>query len=58
MKPSERSIAFFATLLLTFGISGLDLEYPEFEHNSLEYVMIGLGAILAVIFLIGRIKAR
>ena len=58
MKPSERSIAFFAALLLTFGITGLNFEYPAFEHNSLEYVMLGLGIILAVIFLIGRLKAR
>lgn len=58
MKPSERSIAFFATLLLTFGITGLDFENPAFKYNNLEYLMIGSGVILAVIFLIGRLKAK
>jgi hypothetical protein len=58
MKPAERTIAFFSAMLLTFGISGLDFEYPAFEYNTKEYILIGAGIIFSVMFLIRRIKAR
>lgn len=58
MKPAERTIAFFSAMLLTFGISGLDLENPAFEYNTKEYLLIGAGIVFAVMFIIRRIKAR
>ncbi len=58
MKPAERTIAFFSALLLTFGITGLDLENPDFKYNTKEYLLIGAGIVFSVMFIIRRIKDR
>ena len=58
MKQSERTLGFFATLLIAFGISDLNLEYLDFKYNEMAYIAIGLGAVMAVIFVINRIKNK
>jgi hypothetical protein len=58
MKQNERSIAFFATMLITAGISTLNFEYPAFKHNLLSYLALFFGVSLAVIFLIMRLQNR
>lgn len=58
MKPRERSTAFFAALLIAFGISGLDLENPALEYNQKEYIAIGAGIILMIIFYVNYRRNR
>lgn len=56
MKSSQRMTAFFGAMLLTFGITALDFENPDFAENVKEYVAIILGAALIVIYFV--IKRR
>lgn len=58
MRQNERSIAFFATLLITAGISTLNFDYPAFKYNLLSYLALFAGVILAVVFLIMRLQNR
>jgi len=58
MRQNERSIAFFATMLITAGISTLNFEYPVFKHNLLSYLALFTGVLLAVVFLIMRMQNR
>jgi len=56
MKPLERTNAFFATMLITFGITGLDFDHPEFKFNELPYIALSAGLILAIIFIVKRTR--
>lgn len=58
MRQNERSIAFFATMLIAAGLSTLNFEYPEFKHNLLSYLALFAGILLAVVFLIMRLQNR
>lgn len=54
MKPSERMTAFFGAMLVTFGITGLDFENPEFKYNQVEYIVLFLGLVLLIAYFIIR----
>lgn len=58
MTQADRTMAFFATMLLTFGITAFNFENPSFESNIKEYLLIAAGLIFTVIFVIRRIKAK
>lgn len=58
MTQGQRSIAFFSAVLLTFGISSFNFEYPEYANNELAYFVIGAGIIMAIVFFITRFRNR
>ena len=58
MKQNERSIAFFATLLIVAGVSILNLEQIGFTSNRIAYLSLIAGVFLAIIFFIMRYQNR
>tara|TARA_R110002072_G_scaffold159735_2_gene310772 strand:- start:741 stop:881 length:141 start_codon:yes stop_codon:yes gene_type:complete len=45
-------------MALTFGISGLNFDHPEYANNELAYFLIGFGLILLLAFVISKIKTH
>ena len=58
MKQRERTIAFIAAMLMAFGISLFDFEDASFQNNQKEYIAIGGGLLLMIIFYINYIRNR
>jgi hypothetical protein len=58
MKQRERTTAFFAAMLMAFGISLFDFEDASFENNQKEYLAIALGLLLMIIFYINYLRNR
>ena len=56
MKQSERLFAFISAMLITFGISGLDMENMEYVNNEREYIVLILGIIALIVFIVLRIR--
>jgi hypothetical protein len=58
MKQFERSLAFFSALLITFGLTALELDNPAFEYNQRAYYFMIAGAVLLIVFAIIRIQRQ
>jgi hypothetical protein len=57
MNQTQRMLAFFGALLITFGITDLDFENPAFDQNKLAYVAIVAGIITLILFLINKLRS-
>jgi len=58
IKPNERSIAFFATLLVVAGISTLNLKQIDFSSNRIAYLSLIIGILLFIVLFIMRYQNR
>jgi len=56
MTQAQRSIAFLATLLLTFGISDFNFEHPEYVNNERAFFVIGAGLVFLILFIVLKVK--
>jgi len=56
MKSSQRMLAFFGAMLITFGVSGLDIEQLSWKGNEVNYVAMTVGIVFSVIFFINKFR--
>ncbi len=57
MDKTQRMLAFFGALLITFGITELDFENPALDQNKLAYVAIVAGIITLILFLVNKLRS-
>ena len=57
MDKTQRLLAFFGAMLVTFGITGLDFENPAFDLNKTSYLALGSGIITLILFFINKLRS-
>jgi len=57
MSSGMRALAFFSAMLITFGVTSLDFENPDFEFNQNAYLLLACGVVLFILFVVKRLRA-